>query len=112
MISNTDKLRSDLKKYSSPEKAKASAWFFKTGPGQYGEGDKFIVVTLPEQRKIAKQFKDLPLKDLDILLKSLIHEERLVTLIILVNQFKKADDKTKNKVARGLCTLSFKLSSV
>src|SRR3989337_1399770 len=92
------KLRSDLRKISSPEKAKTNAWFFKTGLGQYGEGDQFIGVTVPEQRKISRGFKDLPLPQVEQLLKSAIHEERLVALFILVGQFQKADQKTKKEI--------------
>lgn len=91
-------LKKDLQKLSSPEKAKASAWFFKTGAGQYGEGDQFIGVTVPEQRVVAKKYKDLPLVEAEQLLKSTTHEERLVALIILVEQFKKADGPTKKEI--------------
>jgi 3-methyladenine DNA glycosylase AlkD len=88
-----------LHQVATPERAKANAWFFKTGPGQYGEGDKFVGVTVPQQRKVAKQFKDLPLKELEKLIKSPWHEERLTGLFILVNQYQKADDKTQKSIA-------------
>jgi len=91
-------MKSDLKKSASPKKAKASEWFFKTGPGQYGEGDIFIGVTVPEQRKVAKKFKELDLKDIAQLLGSPIHEERLVALFILVGQYKQGDEKTKKDI--------------
>lgn len=91
-------LKKELRRFSSPTKAKASAWFFKTGLGQYGEGDKFIGVTVPNQRQIARKFKDLSLTEIEMLLRSPIHEERLVSLIILVNQFKKADEKDKKEI--------------
>ncbi len=91
-------LKAALRKTATPEKAKASAWFFKTGPGQYGEGDQFIGVTVPEQRKVAREFKDLPLSEVEQLLESPIHEERLVALFILVNQFQKADPKIKKEI--------------
>jgi 3-methyladenine DNA glycosylase AlkD len=91
-------LQTQLRKHASTKKAKASAWFFKTGVGQYGEGDKFIGVTVPEQRKIAKKFNDLSLNEIGQLLKSPIHEERLVALFILVDQFKKGDETTKKKI--------------
>ncbi len=77
-----------LRMRSSPMRADSSAWFFKTAKGQYGYGDKFIGVNVPDQRKVAKMFKDLPLKEIDKLLKSPIHECRLTALIILVGQFK------------------------
>lgn len=79
-----------LKDLGSPERAKASARFFKTAPGQYGHGDKFIGVTVPEQRQVARQFRDLPLAETLALLQSPIHEERLTALIILVGQFARA----------------------
>ncbi len=74
----------------SADKAKQSMRFFKTGPGQYGEGDRFIGVTVPEQRKIARAFAALDAKELQMLLQSPLHEERLTGLFILVRQFEKA----------------------
>ena len=95
-------LKSDLRKLATPKKAKASEWFFKTGPGQYGEGDQFIGVTVPKQRSVAKKYKDLPLSQAKQLLKSPIHEERLVALIILVERFKStgqwSDDKNQKEI--------------
>ncbi len=91
-------LKKELAKLSSPEKKKASEWFFKTAEGEYGFGDKFIGVTVPEQRQIAKKYYDLPLIDLIILLKSKIHEERLTALIILVHRFQKADENLKKDI--------------
>lgn len=91
------KLRQDLKTVSSPKKAKASAWFFKTGPGQYGEGDVFVGATVPEQRAISIKYKDLPLFEIQNLLRSKIHEERLIGLFILILRYKsfKSDSKKK-----------------
>ena len=87
-----------LKTLGSAEKAKASAWFFKTGPGQYAEGDRFIGVTVPEVRSIVKNFKTLPLSETQKLLSSPLHEERLTALLILVEQYKKADDFEKKTI--------------
>lgn len=87
-----------LKAVATPEKAKSSEWFFKSGPGQYGEGDVFVGVTVPEQRQIARQFCDLPLPEIKKLLRSKIHEERLTALFILVIQFGKADPAGKQKI--------------
>ena len=79
-----------LKTLGSAEKARGAARFFKTGPGEYGEGDTFLGVTVPEQRLIARQFAQLPLSEVAKLLKSNLHEERLTALIIMVKQFEKA----------------------
>lgn len=79
-----------LKSLASQGKAKSYAWFFKTGKGQYAEGDKFIGVTVPEQRKVAKQFKDLPLSEIEKLLQSQIHEHRITAIIILRGQFNRS----------------------
>ncbi len=87
-----------LRAVATPAKAKASSWFFKTGPGQYGEGDKFLGVTVPEQRKVAQQFKDLPIKETEKLVTSPWHEERLTGLFILVSQYKKADEANKKAI--------------
>lgn len=91
-------LRKELHQLGSPQKAANSTWFFKTGPGQYGEGDVFIGVTVPEQRKLAKRYADLSLEDLSKLIDSSFHEERLTALIILVNQFKKADEAQQEAI--------------
>ena len=89
-----------LKEVSSKEKALSSAWFFKTRPGQYGHGDVFIGVTVPEQRKVAKEFQDLPLSEITKLLESKVHEHRLTALEILVMQFERGDRKIQEKIAR------------
>lgn len=83
---------------ASPAKAKASARFFKTGAGHYGEGDTFWGITVPEQRIIAKQHCNIPLSEIAVLLHSTIHEQRLTALHILVYQFKKANDTQKQKI--------------
>lgn len=87
-----------LRDVATPERAVANAWFFKTGPGQYGEGDKFLGVTVPEQRKIAKQFKELPLKQVEKLTMSPWHEERMTGLFILVGQYSRADKANKKLI--------------
>lgn len=72
--------------------------FFKTGPGEYGEGDIFHGIKVPVQRTIANQFQHLPLNDLQILLKSKYHEERLISLLILVAKFKHATESVREKL--------------
>lgn len=91
-------LKKDLKALANPERAKVSAWFFKTGKGQYGEGDQFLGITVPIQRKVAKRYVHVSLSDIQKLLVSPIHEFRLVGVYILVYQFEKADTKTQKQM--------------
>ncbi len=93
-----NKVIKELKKYSNKEKAKVSQWFFKTGPGQYGEGDIFIGVKVPEIRMVAQNFLDINFEDLEKLLYSKIHEHRLTAVLILTYQFKKANEAQKKKI--------------
>lgn len=72
--------------------------FFKAGPGEYAEGDKFLGVTVPQQRAIAKEFKDLSLAEATDLLTSEWHEERLTALFILVGQYKRGDEANKKAI--------------
>ena len=84
-------IKAELAAVSSPAKAAVLQRFFKTGPGQYGEGDVFIGVVVPEQRKIAKRHAaSLPLEGIAKLLASEVHEERLTGLLILVSKYQKA----------------------
>lgn len=80
-------LQKDVKKLENKKKAKALAGFFKTGEGEYGFGDVFLGIPVPESRKIALKYKDLAFEDILTLLRSEIHEERLIALLILVHQF-------------------------
>lgn len=88
-------LQLELKKKSSEERALRTMRFFKTGKGQYSEGDIFIGVSNPDIREIAKIYPQTSIKDLVKLLKSPIHEERLLSLILMVNQFKKGDKQLR-----------------
>lgn len=92
-------VKKELKKHVNLEKKEFFPRFFKTGPGEYGEGDVFLGVTVPHQRKIAKQFKQLPLTEVKSLLDSKYHEERLTGLFILVLQFEKAAEKDQKTIA-------------
>jgi 3-methyladenine DNA glycosylase AlkD len=88
-----------LKTYTSSDKAKILAGFFKTGKGQYGEGDIFIGVTVPNQRIVAKKyFVDTSFDDIQKLLESKIHEHRLTGLFILVYKFEKANVSEQRRI--------------
>lgn len=87
-----------LRQIADGEIAKHSQRFFKTGPGEYGEGDKFHGIRVPEQRKIARKFKQLPLKETAKLLRSEYHEERLTALFILVLAFEKGDESEREAI--------------
>ena len=80
-------LKKELAAAADPERARNSAWFFKTAEGQYGHGDRFIGITVPTMRKIAHRYIHLPLTDVKKLLASPIHEHRFVALEILVAQY-------------------------
>jgi 3-methyladenine DNA glycosylase AlkD len=88
-------IRKELQRLADPEKAAILQRFFKTGPGQYGEGDTFIGVMVPQSRQVAKRFNDLALEEIRDLLYSDVHEERLVALLILVQKYAKLQDKEK-----------------
>jgi 3-methyladenine DNA glycosylase AlkD len=83
--------RADLRALADPARAKGVAAFFKTRPGEYGEGDVFLGVRVPELRKVARARAALTLRDLAALLRSRFHEERLLALMVLVTQYEKGD---------------------
>lgn len=87
-------LLKDLKQLANPEKEKIFLRFFKTGKGQYGEGDLFLGLTVPQSRTIAKKYINLSFTDLDKLIKNKYHEARLVALLILVQKYKQSSFKS------------------
>ena len=93
-----NKIKKDLAQLGDPERAKNSRWFFKTGKGQYGEGEIFIGIPVPEQRKVAKKYADLLLADLQELLRSKIHEHRFTALLILISKYRKAEELGKKEI--------------
>ncbi len=94
---NLKQLRSSLRLLATPEKAEGAKRFFKTGPGEYGEGDKFLGLTVPQIRSLVKPSDALNENEVLTLLHSVWHEERLIALLILVRRFENAkrDDTTR-----------------
>ena len=91
-------IQKTLEELGNPEIAEHSQRFFKTGPGESGEGDLFRGIRVPIQRKVAKQFKHAALDTVINLLHSKYHEDRLVALLILVEKYKKKDDRQRQEI--------------
>jgi 3-methyladenine DNA glycosylase AlkD len=91
-------IRQKLQTLGNKEDAAFHQRFFKTGPGEYGEGDVFLGVRVPELRKLVKQYPDAGLEEARQLLISPIHEERLLALLILVRDFSKENDGAKKRI--------------
>lgn len=89
----------ELEKYADPEKAEHSKRFFKTEKGEYGEGDIFLGITVPNQRKVARKFKNMSLGEVQKLLQSDIHECRLTAVMLLVYRIEKSEQETIDGVA-------------
>ncbi|MCH7515703.1 MAG: DNA alkylation repair protein [Bacteroidetes bacterium] len=104
-------LRKVIRDSANEKHANTMQWFFKTGKGEYGEGDKFVGIKVPVQRKIAKKFLDLENEDLKILLNSKIHEERLIALLILVDKYQTVNEKGKEKVYKFYLKNSNKINN-
>jgi len=91
-------IQNELRRLGNKEIAEHSQRFFKTGKGQYGEGDRFLGIRVPVLRKLAKKYRETSIDETSQLLKSHFHEERLLTLLILVGIFKKANKEDKKSV--------------
>lgn len=92
------KLQQEIHSLVNSQKAKDLQRFFKTGKGEYGEGDVFLGITVPQIRTLVKKYRELSSLGIDKLLRSSFHEERLTALLILVEQFKKGDEKVKSSI--------------
>ena len=91
-------VRRDIRKVARPERAESNKWFFKTGPGEYAAGDRFLGVSVPQLRAIAREHRNMPLKYVVALLRSPWHEERLLALLIMVRQYVDADARTRRTI--------------
>ena len=95
------KLKFDLLKYSDKKKAKIVQRFFKTGPGEYAQGDIFLGITVPMLRILSKRYQSLAFNETLQLLKSRIHEERLLSLLILILKYRKGDLPEKERIYKA-----------
>jgi 3-methyladenine DNA glycosylase AlkD len=91
-------IRSEMRALGDSEKAAHAQGFFKTGPGQYGEGDRFLGIRVPVTRMVAKKCRGLTLKQTTGLLHSPYHEERLLALFVWVWQFPRANNRDQQKI--------------
>ena len=91
-------VRRDIKEIARADRAASNRWFFKTDPGEYGAGDRFLGVTVPQLRTLAREYRDMPLKYAVKLLNSPWHEERLLALLILVGQYVRADLRARQAI--------------
>ncbi len=87
-----------LRQFASRGKAKVLQGFFKTGPGEYGEGDIFLGVVVPDVRRVAKEFQDASISEITTLLASTVHEERLLALLMMVSAYTRGNDALKKKI--------------
>jgi 3-methyladenine DNA glycosylase AlkD len=94
-------IRAELHELGNPVRGAHSQRFFKTGPGQYGEGDKFLGLTVPEMRGIARRFRELDDAAVLEMLFSSWHEERLVALLLMVDSYDRGDDPRRAHIHRA-----------
>jgi len=90
--------RRAMRALANPRDAEFLRRYFKTGPGEYGEGDRFLGIRVPMTRRVASQFRSMPFAQVLALLQSPWHEERLLALLLLVNRYERGDDATRTRV--------------
>jgi 3-methyladenine DNA glycosylase AlkD len=95
---SVNEIHDRLQKLGNKERAESSKWFFKTGPGEYGEGDIFLGLSAPQLRRLAKEYRHISISDALELLRSRFHEERALALLILIHIFSKANQQTKKEI--------------
>ena len=93
-------VRAELRRLADPRQAKNLQWFFKTGPGEYGEGDVFLGLRVPDLRRMSREHRDLSLAAVRSLLGSRFHEERMLALFILVLRYGRGDEAERQAVFR------------
>ena len=91
-------IKEKLQKLGNKKRAAQSRRYFKTAPGEYGEGDMFVGIRVPELRKLSRAYRDIPLEATEILLNSPIHEERVLALLILVLKYAGSDAGEQKRI--------------
>lgn len=97
-MATAEDFKKAIQLYANSDDAVFLQRFFRTGKGQYGEGDVFIGVRVPQTRAVCKQFKDLSLSEIQLLLDSPVHEHRLAAVLLLVGQFTRADEAKQRQI--------------
>lgn len=95
---NARMMQARLRSFADPVKAGVLKRFFRTGPGEYGDGDVFIGVMVPRIRTAVKEFRGAPLGEIRKLLGSAVHEERMLALLLLVDLYERGDDRRKRAI--------------
>jgi 3-methyladenine DNA glycosylase AlkD len=104
-------VRRRTRELADPQRAIGVARFFKTGPGEYGAGDRFLGIRVPDVRRLARAYQDMPLPEVRRLLASAWHEERLLALLILVRQYGRVDDRGRAAIYRAYMTHSDRVNN-
>lgn len=91
-------LKKELNRIADPNRARGESRYFKTGRGEYGEGDLFLGIKTSEERKLAKKYSEMSFEGVKYLISSKFHDYRSIALIILINKYKKADEQLKKKI--------------
>lgn len=94
-------LRSRIRALANPERAAFAQRFFKTGKGEYAEGDRFLGIRVPELRRLAREFRSIAEDEMFALLRSPLHEERLLALLLIGRAFARADDRGRRRLYHG-----------
>jgi 3-methyladenine DNA glycosylase AlkD len=98
MLMTVQQIQQHFRKFANKDKATILRGFFKTRPGEYGEGDEFLGIAVPVIRRTAREFRDAPFSETKKLIQSSYHEERLLSLLMLVQLYSKGDDSLKKKI--------------
>jgi 3-methyladenine DNA glycosylase AlkD len=91
-------IRREMRELADPQVAAFLPRFFQTGPGQYGEGDRFLGIRVPELRRLARRYRSLPREEVGELLRSPWHEERLLALVLLVEQYRRGSEAERQAI--------------